>query len=183
VALIRLHENRDIDLILMDTMMPDMDGLDATRHIRNMAEFKSLPIISLTAKAMKGDREKSFRCWRLGLHHKAGGCAASVITHGSVAEQNRKAQRRRSACPLLNDKVNILIVDDRADGLLTLEVVLKRPDYNLVKRVQAAKQLRNFANTNSQWYSWMSRCLSSMVSRQRRLLRKIQKSPTFPSFL
>jgi CheY-like chemotaxis protein len=54
-----LRENPDVDLVLMDIMMPEMDGYQTMQAVRQIPEFKQLPIISLTAKAMKGDREKS----------------------------------------------------------------------------------------------------------------------------
>ena len=53
-----LQEEEDVDVVLMDIMMPEMDGLDTMKAIRKLPRFKTLPIIAVTAKAMKGDREK-----------------------------------------------------------------------------------------------------------------------------
>ena len=57
-ALEVLNDNQDTNLVLMDIMMPEMDGYEAITRIREMNQYAELPIIALTAKAMKDDREK-----------------------------------------------------------------------------------------------------------------------------
>ncbi|MEB1806734.1 MAG: response regulator [Bacillaceae bacterium] len=57
-ALEILNSDKSIDIVLMDIMMPEMDGYEAMKRIREVDEFQELPIIALTAKAMKSDKEK-----------------------------------------------------------------------------------------------------------------------------
>ena len=56
-----LKENKEIDLVLMDVMMPVMNGYEAMKVIRNTPEIQNVPIICLTAKAMKEDYENALK--------------------------------------------------------------------------------------------------------------------------
>ena len=57
-GIVALERNPDVDLVLMDVMMPEMDGYETMKAIRKDPTYKALPIIAITAKALKEDRDK-----------------------------------------------------------------------------------------------------------------------------
>ena len=111
-----LSDNPDVSLVLMDIMMPEMDGYEATRAMREMPEFEQLPIVALTAKAMKGDREKSIASgasdyitkpvdvdqllslMRVWLHRDECRGAGRMRPASSSSTTSRRASRRSRPC-------------------------------------------------------------------------------------
>ena len=79
-----MKDQHDIDIVLMDIMMPEMDGIATMREIRKISSCRDLPIIAVTAKAMKGDREK---CIEAGawdylskpVDSRAAACRAAIL--------------------------------------------------------------------------------------------------------
>ncbi len=65
-----LEKNKDIGVVLMDMMMPDMDGYEAINNMKNHPEMQSIPVIAVTAQAMVGDRERCLNAGAVGYISK-----------------------------------------------------------------------------------------------------------------
>jgi CheY-like chemotaxis protein len=123
----------------MDIMMPEMDGYQTIGAIREKPDFRRLPIVALTAKAMKGDREK---CLDAG--------ASDYLAKPVNTEQLLSALRMWLASIMAmtqHDKVNILLVDDQPGKLLTYEAILGGLGENLLKATSGREALEHLLRT------------------------------------
>ena len=126
-----LERNEDVRLVLMDIMMPELDGYATTEAIRNMPQFADLPIIAVTAKAMKGDREKAIASGATDYITKP------VDTGHLLAVMRNCLERAAARCtaegdPEVTNKARILLVDDRSENLVALEAILSSLNQVLV---------------------------------------------------
>ena len=118
--------------------MPEMDGYQTMEAIRKKPEFRRLPIIALTAKAMKGDREKCLEAGASDYLAKPVNTEQLLVRAAHVAP----SVGRRRMMPE-HEKVNILLVDDQPAKLLSYEVILHDLGENLIKASSGREALEH----------------------------------------
>ncbi|HET6802340.1 MAG TPA: response regulator, partial [Casimicrobiaceae bacterium] len=120
-AVTALHAQPNVEAILMDIMMPEMDGIDTIREIRRIPACKNVPIIAVTAKAMKGDREK---CMEAGAWDYLAKPVDTDLMVGTL-------RALYDADDVLRGR-NVMVVDDDMRNIFALTSLLEDRGMNVV---------------------------------------------------
>lgn len=132
-----INNEPSVAIVLMDIMMPGMDGYETMQVIRSELRFRRLPILALTAKAMKATARNAWR-------------RAPRITWRSPSTQSNCCRLCACGCtaedPVMSP-VNILLVDDQPAKLLSYEVILEELEENLIKAQSAREAFEHLLRT------------------------------------
>ena len=115
-----LTEHPEVDVVLMDTMMPDLDGNETTRRIRELPRGRDIPVVFLTAKAMPGDREASIAAGATEYVTKPVDLDRLLALMTTWVTPRRLAQGEP-----VTARPRVLAVDDRRENLLALQAILE----------------------------------------------------------
>ena len=187
-----LERMPDLDVVLLDVMMPEMDGYQAMRAIRADPRWASLPVIAITARALKDDRREvpGGGCLRLPVQAgRYGPLAGADVPVGGFSTRERgddamdrdgSRQPPRGA-PGRAAPARILVVDDHAPNLLALEATLD--DLGEVVKAHSGEEalLRLLREATSPSSSWTCRCRGWMASRRPGSSRSASARATSPS--
>ena len=117
----------DVDIVLMDIMMPEMDGIDTMKAIRQISRFKNLPIVAVTAKAMKGDREKCIEAGAWDYLSKPVDPEQMLVRAPRLADDMTDEQHKTAKILVVDDVPGSCWPSRRCWKVSTRTIVLGRP--------------------------------------------------------
>ena len=153
------------NLILMDIQLPGMDGLTATRIIKNNPALAHIPVIALTSHAMRGDDLKASEAGCNGYITKPIDTRRfidNILRYLMINENSQDAQIEKRIDSVEKEEAgdsqsryNLLVVDDESRNVKLITAMLSSEPYNILQANSGEKALEIINNHRSIWFCWM----------------------------